>query len=80
MRNHQIGDRVGIPWLHSACGACEHCVNGFETLCPNQLNSGFSINGAMAEYAIGHASHVLPIPEKVSFTDAARKFCRLMDI
>lgn len=33
------GDRVGIAWLHSACGNCEFCVSGWETLCKAQHNS-----------------------------------------
>src|SRR5262245_16223671 len=38
------GDRVGVPWLHSACGTCEHCLTGWETLCPEQKNTGYSVN------------------------------------
>src|SRR5574339_178815 len=40
------GDRVGIAWLHDACGSCEHCITGWETLCPAQRCSGYSVNGA----------------------------------
>src|SRR6186997_860917 len=39
------GDRVGVPWLHGACGACDHCITGWETLCPSQQNTGYSVNG-----------------------------------
>ena len=42
------GDRVGIAWLHSACGHCEFCVSGWETLCKAQQNSGYSVNGSFA--------------------------------
>ena len=45
------GDRVGIPWLYSACGHCEHCLGGWETLCEQQQNAGYSVNGGFAEYA-----------------------------
>src|SRR6516225_9931558 len=38
------GDRVGIPWLYSACGHCEHCLGGWETLCEKQKNTGYSVN------------------------------------
>jgi len=51
----KIGDRVGIAWLHSACGHCEFCLAGWETLCLEQKNSGYSIDGSFAEYAIGQA-------------------------
>jgi len=51
------GDRVGIAWLHSACGRCEFCLSGWETLCLQQKNSGYSVNGSFAEYAIGQADY-----------------------
>ena len=43
------GDRVGVPWLHSACGHCEFCFTGWETLCTDQQNTGYSVNGGFAE-------------------------------
>jgi len=42
------GDRVGVPWLHSVCGTCEHCITGWETLCGSQKNTGYSVNGGFA--------------------------------
>ena len=71
----EIGDRVGIAWLHSACGLCDFCLAGWETLCPHQLNSGYSIDGTFAEYAIGQADYVGRIPEGLSFVDAAPILC-----
>lgn len=71
--NLKVGDRVGIPWLHSACGVCEYCVAGWETLCLSQHNTGYSVDGCFREYAIAKASHAARIPEKVSFEQAARK-------
>lgn len=56
------GDMVGLAWLHHACGTCEHCVGGWETVCESQGNTGYSVNGAFAEYAIGHADYVMPLP------------------
>src|SRR6516165_12490688 len=49
---HKPGDRVAIAWLGSACGHCPHCVAGWETLCEAQQNSGYSVNGTYAEYAV----------------------------
>src|SRR6478735_7021532 len=46
------GDIVGVPWLYSACGHCEHCITGWETLCERQQNTGYSVNGSYAEYVI----------------------------
>ena len=65
------GDRVGIAWLHSACGHCEYCLSGWETLCPEQQNSGYSVNGSFAEYALGQADYLGRIPKNLSFVDAA---------
>jgi alcohol dehydrogenase, propanol-preferring len=50
------GDRVAIPWLGWACGECEYCLTGWETLCERQQNSGYSIDGGWAEYALASAS------------------------
>jgi propanol-preferring alcohol dehydrogenase len=69
------GDRVGIPWLHSACGTCEYCVTGWETLCPAQENSGYSRNGAFAEYALAPAAYVGRIRDSVDFAAAAPILC-----
>src|SRR5579863_8542677 len=52
------GDRVGIAWLHDACGACDYCITGWETLCESQRCSGYSVDGTFAEYAIGSAAYV----------------------
>ncbi|KZN49680.1 alcohol dehydrogenase [Pseudoalteromonas luteoviolacea CPMOR-2] len=74
--NHlALGDKVGIPWLHSACGHCEHCLQGNENLCPNQQNSGYSVDGGYAEYCLANADYVVKIPNNLSFVDAAPLFC-----
>ncbi len=57
------GDLVGIAWLHDVCGHCEYCITGWETLCEAQHNSGYSVNGCMAEYALGNAAYVARLPE-----------------
>jgi alcohol dehydrogenase, propanol-preferring len=69
------GDRVGIAWLHSACGYCEFCLTGWETLCLAQQNSGYSVNGTFAQYALGQADYLGRIPDKLSFIDAAPILC-----
>jgi propanol-preferring alcohol dehydrogenase len=70
-----IGERVAIPWLGSACGHCRYCVDGRETLCEAQGNSGYSLDGAFAEYAVASATHVVPVPDGVSPFDAAPLSC-----
>jgi propanol-preferring alcohol dehydrogenase len=69
------GDRVALPWLAYACGRCEYCASGRETLCPHQENAGYSIDGSYAEYAKGFAKYVSPVPEGVDPLDAAPLTC-----
>jgi propanol-preferring alcohol dehydrogenase len=69
------GDRVGVPWLHSACGHCKHCLGGWETLCESQQNTGYSVNGSFAEYAVADAGYVGHLPDNLSFIDAAPILC-----
>jgi propanol-preferring alcohol dehydrogenase len=70
-----VGDRVAIPWLGHACGSCGYCVRGWETLCELQQNSGYSIDGAFAEYAVADADYVVAVPDGVSSFDAAPLSC-----
>lgn len=70
-----LGDRVAIPWLGHACGHCDHCVAGWETLCEEQQNSGYSVDGAFAEYAVADATYVVPVPDAVTSLDAAPLTC-----
>ena len=71
----EVGDRVGIAWLHSACGHCEFCLSGWETLCLEQKNSGYSVNGSFAQYALAQADYLGRIPDNLSFIDAAPILC-----
>ncbi len=65
------GDRVAVPWLGYASGACEYCASGRETLCPNQSNSGYSVDGAYAEFAVADAAFVGKVPVGLDPLDAA---------
>lgn len=69
------GDRVGLVWLYSACGHCEFCLSGWETLCLEQKNSGYSVNGSFAQYALARADYLGLIPRELSFVDAAPILC-----
>ncbi|CUR56189.1 Alcohol dehydrogenase [metagenome] len=70
-----VGDRVALPWLGHACGHCDYCVTGWETLCESQQNTGYSIDGGFAEYAVADATYVVPVPEGVEPHDAAPLTC-----
>ena len=75
VRHVKEGDRVGIPWLHTACGHCEHCLGGWETLCEQQQNTGYSVNGGFAEYALADADYVGHLPSSVGFVEIAPVLC-----
>lgn len=69
------GDRVGVPWLYTACGHCEHCVGGWETLCESQRNTGYSVNGGFADYVVADPEYVGHLPDGLDFGSAAPVLC-----
>jgi propanol-preferring alcohol dehydrogenase len=69
------GDAVGIPWLYDACGRCEYCQTGWETLCERQRNSGYSVNGTFAEFAVANALYVGHLPPEPDFDALAPILC-----
>jgi propanol-preferring alcohol dehydrogenase len=70
-----IGERVALPWLGYACGDCRYCVDGRETLCEQQHNTGYSVDGGFAEYAVANARFAVPVPDGVTSLDAAPLTC-----
>lgn len=70
-----VGERVAIAWLGSACGECRYCIDGRETLCQKQQDSGYSMDGAFAEYAVASAKYVVPVPDGISSMDASPLSC-----
>jgi alcohol dehydrogenase, propanol-preferring len=70
-----LGDRVAMPWLGYACGTCDYCVSGWETLCLEQKNMGYSIDGGFGEYAVAYARYVVKVPEEIDSFDAAPLTC-----
>jgi propanol-preferring alcohol dehydrogenase len=75
VRDLEIGDRVGVPWIHWTCGECEFCREGNENLCPKQKITGVTVDGGYAEFVKAPASHALKIPNGLSSVDAAPLFC-----
>lgn len=69
------GDAVGVPWLHDACGRCEYCQTGWETLCEQQHDTGYSVNGGYAEYVLGDAAFVGRLPDNPDFNLMAPILC-----
>lgn len=72
---HAPGERVGVPWLASSCGACDECRRGLENLCERAEFTGCTVDGGFAEYAIADARYCLSIPERYLDTAAAPLLC-----
>jgi propanol-preferring alcohol dehydrogenase len=69
------GDRVGVPWLYSACGHCEYCLKAWETVCAEAQFGGYTKNGGFAEYILADPNYVAHIPEGLTSTAAAPLIC-----
>jgi propanol-preferring alcohol dehydrogenase len=70
-----VGERVGIFWLHEACGVCEFCRRGQENLCPNARFTGYTADGGYAEYTTVPAGYAVPIPDRFTDAEAAPLLC-----
>lgn len=71
----QIGDCVGVPWIHWSCGECEFCREGNENLCSLQKITGVTVDGGYAEFVKAPATHTMKIPDGLSALEAAPLFC-----
>jgi propanol-preferring alcohol dehydrogenase len=69
------GDRVGVPWLYSACGHCEYCLTAWETVCAKAEFGGYTRNGGFAEYLIADPDYVAHIPANLGARQAAPLIC-----
>lgn len=70
-----LGDRVGVAWIHSACGVCSHCREGNENLCASFRATGRDAHGGYAEYMTVPEAFAYPIPEAFSDAEAAPLLC-----
>ncbi len=73
--NVKEGDRVGVPWLYSACGHCEYCLTAWETVCPHAEFGGYTQNGGFAEYLLADPNYVAHIPKGLKAEEAAPLIC-----
>ena len=69
------GDRVGVPWLYSACGHCEYCLAAREPVCAKAQFGGYTKNGGFAEYIVADPNYVAHIPAHLAARDAAPLIC-----
>ena len=63
VRDHKLGERVGIPWLGHTCGHCPYCVSGHENLCDEPLFTGYTRDGGFASHVIADAAYAFGLPE-----------------
>lgn len=71
----KVGDRVSVAWMFESCGHCEYCTTGRETLCRDVKNSGYTVDGAMAEQAIVTADYAVKVPEGLDPAAASSVTC-----
>lgn len=71
----KVGERVGVAWIHSACGKCRHCLEGNENLCAHFQATGRDVNGGYAEYMTVQEDFCFPIPPVFSDAEAAPLLC-----
>ena len=70
-----VGQRVGVPWLGSTCGACRFCRDGAENLCDRPRFTGYTRDGGYAEYAVADPRFCLPLPDGYGDAEAAPLLC-----
>lgn len=71
----RLGDRVGVAWLHSACGKCDFCQRGLENLCPDARFTGLHVDGGYAQYTLAEEHFAYTIPERFSAEEASPLLC-----
>lgn len=74
-KRFQIGERIGIAWLHHACGTCRFCSAGQENLCENQRFTGYHRWGGYAERAVVPEDFAYKIPEGLTDAEATPLLC-----
>jgi alcohol dehydrogenase len=75
VRGRKVGDRVGVPWLQASCMHCEWCLRGKPMFCPEQIGTAVNAPGGHAEFMVAFGDTTVPLPEKLSYEQAAPIFC-----
>lgn len=71
----ELGDRVGVAWIFSACGHCKFCRSGNENLCDDFRATGRDVNGGYAEYMVAPGKYIFRIPDFFEDAEAAPLLC-----
>jgi propanol-preferring alcohol dehydrogenase len=75
VKQFNVGDRIGVPWLGFTCGTCRYCRKGMENLCDNPGFTGYTLDGGYAEYAVADQRYSFPLPPSYSNAEAAPLLC-----
>jgi propanol-preferring alcohol dehydrogenase len=75
VRGFRPGDRVGIAWIHWACGVCTWCRTGRENLCERFVSTGCDRAGGYAEWTTVPAAFAIPLPAGISDLETAPLLC-----
>jgi propanol-preferring alcohol dehydrogenase len=70
-----VGDHVGVKWLHSSCLECAYCLASDEPLCPKAQLSGYTVAGTFQQYCVASAAHVARIPKECDLATVAPILC-----
>jgi alcohol dehydrogenase, propanol-preferring len=71
VRQRKLGDRA-VVYMYMNCGQCEPCLSGHENLCSNRRGFfGFDRDGGFSEYVVVPEANLVPVPDSVSFEEAA---------
>ncbi|MGZ3687033.1 MAG: zinc-dependent alcohol dehydrogenase family protein [Bdellovibrionota bacterium] len=71
----RVGERVGVPWLHSTCGHCAYCQSGKENLCEESCYTGYDVPGGFAEFTCAREDFAYPLPDALDDVTAAPLLC-----
>jgi propanol-preferring alcohol dehydrogenase len=71
----QVGQRVGVAWLHETCGVCPYCARSAENLCDAPRFTGYDVDGGYAEYLVAPEAFVYPLPDALPSAVAAPMLC-----
>lgn len=75
VKQFDVGDRIGVPWLGFTCGTCRYCRKGRENLCDNSKFTGYTLDGGYAEYTVAHQRYSFPLPPSYGDAEAAPLLC-----
>jgi propanol-preferring alcohol dehydrogenase len=75
VKQFNLGERIGVPWLGFTDGTCRYCLKGLENLCDNPKFTGYTLDGGYAEYTVADQRYSFPLPPSYSDAEAAPLLC-----